>query len=153
MKIPFLGALFLCECHAGPVHLICQMRCRFSVLKRSALSRTFVWKLRIAVNLFTPIVEALTVSESFQSFSHNKSEVVRRVRDGSQRVWMERMPSSRQTCGGARHQRAFSKTGKVTARAKRVRAYFVLLSNSAVSKLTRESQGAAISLQITHSLR
>jgi hypothetical protein len=44
------------------------------VLKRSALSHTFVWKLRIAVNLFTPIVEALTASESLQSFSHNKSQ-------------------------------------------------------------------------------
>jgi hypothetical protein len=58
------------------------MRCLFGVLKRGALSHTFVWKLRTAVNLFTPIVEALTAPESFNS-SFNKSEVVRRVRDGS----------------------------------------------------------------------
>ena len=41
------------------MHLICQMRRRFSVLKRGALSHTFVWKLKIAVNLFTKIVNIL----------------------------------------------------------------------------------------------
>jgi hypothetical protein len=50
------------------MHLICQMRCRLGALKRGVLSRTFVWKLRIAVNFFTPIAEsiaeALTASES-----------------------------------------------------------------------------------------
>jgi hypothetical protein len=44
------------------------MRCRLGALKRGALSRTFVWKLRIAVNFFTQIAdsiaEALTASES-----------------------------------------------------------------------------------------
>jgi hypothetical protein len=58
----------------------------------------------------------------------NKSELVRRVREGLQRFWMERIASSRQTCGGVQHQRAFSKTRKVTARAKRIRACFVLSS-------------------------
>jgi hypothetical protein len=81
MKLPFLGALFLCECRADQVHLICQTRCLFGVLKRGALSRTFVWKLRIAVKFFTPVVEGLTASESVNS-SFNKSEGVRRVRDG-----------------------------------------------------------------------
>ena len=41
------------------MHLICQMRRRFSVLKRGVLSHTFVWKLKIAVNLFTKIVNIL----------------------------------------------------------------------------------------------
>jgi len=41
------------------MHLICQTRCRLSVLKRGALSHTFVWKLKIAVNLFTKIVNIL----------------------------------------------------------------------------------------------
>jgi len=41
------------------MHLICQMRRRCSVLKRGALSHTFAWKLKIAVNLFTKIVNIL----------------------------------------------------------------------------------------------
>ena len=41
------------------MHLICQMRRRFSVLKRGVLSHTFGWKLKIAVNLFTKIVNIL----------------------------------------------------------------------------------------------
>jgi len=40
--------------------------------------------------------------------------------------WKERMTLSRQTGARAQHHRVFSKTGKVRARAKRVRAYFVL---------------------------
>jgi hypothetical protein len=51
--------------------------------------------MRIAVNLFTAIAEALTASESVQAFIQNKSEIVRRVRDvsrlGSETFWMERM--------------------------------------------------------------
>src|SRR4029077_7080137 len=54
------------------MHFICQVPCRFGVLKRGALSHTFVGKLRIVVNLFTPIAEALTGSESFQSFIQQK---------------------------------------------------------------------------------
>jgi hypothetical protein len=54
------------------MHFICQVPCRFGVLKRGALSHTFVGKLRIVVNLFTPIAEALTWSESFQSFIQQK---------------------------------------------------------------------------------
>ena len=53
------------------MHFICQVPCRFGVLKRGALSHTFVGKVRIVVNLFTPIAEALTGSESFQSFIHS----------------------------------------------------------------------------------
>jgi ABC-type uncharacterized transport system permease subunit len=41
------------------MHISCQTRCRSSVLKRGALSHTFVWKPKIAVNLFTPIVNVL----------------------------------------------------------------------------------------------
>jgi hypothetical protein len=37
---------------------------RFSVLKRGALSRAFVGKLKITVNLFTQIVAGLTAPES-----------------------------------------------------------------------------------------
>jgi hypothetical protein len=40
--------------------------------------------------------------------------------------WNERMTLSRQIGAGAQHRRVFSKTGKVRARAKPVRAYFVL---------------------------
>ena len=67
MKFPFLGALFLCD--ATLIKCISSAKCvaALGLLKRSALSHTFVWKLRIAVNLFTPIVEALTASESVQS--------------------------------------------------------------------------------------
>jgi hypothetical protein len=43
------------------------MHCCFGVLKRGALSYTFLWKLRIAVNLFTLVVESLTASESVNS--------------------------------------------------------------------------------------
>jgi hypothetical protein len=46
------------------------MRRLFSVLKRGALSRTFVWKLRIAVNFFTPIAEALTASKMIGAELH-----------------------------------------------------------------------------------
>jgi hypothetical protein len=40
--------------------------------------------------------------------------------------WNERMTLSRQTGARAQHHRVFSKTGKVRARAKCLRAYFVL---------------------------
>jgi hypothetical protein len=50
------------------------MRCLFGVLKRGALSHTFVWKLRIAVNFFTPVVEALTASESVNSRHSTKAK-------------------------------------------------------------------------------
>ena len=56
------------------------MRCLFGMLKRGVLSQTFVWKLRIAVNFFTPVVEGLTASESVTSF--NKSGVVEMGREG-----------------------------------------------------------------------
>src|SRR4029077_15079553 len=120
------------------------MHCCFGALKRGALSHTFVWKIRIAVDFYTPVVEALTASESVNSHHSTKANGSASSRWVA-RFWMERMPSSRQTCAGAQHQLAFSKMSKATARAKRVRAYFVLLSNSAVSKLTRESRGAVIS--------
>ena len=51
------------------MHLFCQNRCRFGVLKRRALSHTFAFERRIAVNLFTAIVEALTAPESHSTKS------------------------------------------------------------------------------------
>jgi len=72
--LPFLGALFLCESHADQVHLICQMHCSLGVLKRGALSHTFVWKLRIAVNFFTPVVEGLTAADSVSSRHSRKAK-------------------------------------------------------------------------------
>jgi hypothetical protein len=56
------------------MHLVCQMRRRFSVLKRGALFHTFVGKLKIAVNLFTPIVAALTASECANSLIPQKAK-------------------------------------------------------------------------------
>jgi hypothetical protein len=96
MPLPFFGFLgpYSCECHADLVHLTCQMRCCFGVLKRGALSHTFVRKLRIAVNFSTPIAEVLTASESVKSFSI-KAKWCGGVRDvsrlGSESFWMERM--------------------------------------------------------------
>jgi hypothetical protein len=50
------------------------MHCSLGVLKRGALSHTFVWKLRIAVNFFTPVVESLTASESVSSRHSTKAK-------------------------------------------------------------------------------
>jgi hypothetical protein len=59
------------------------MRGLFCVLKRGTLSHTFVWKLRIAVNVSTPVVEALT-KESIL--------VVQQKRNGSASSrWVERV--------------------------------------------------------------
>jgi hypothetical protein len=64
------------------------MRCLFWVLKRGALSHMFVWKLNIAVNFFTPVVETLTASESVKP-SFQKKRNGSASSDGSQRFWME----------------------------------------------------------------
>ena len=50
------------------------MRCLFDVLKRGGLSHTLVWKLGIAVNVFTPVVEALAASESVNSLHSTKAK-------------------------------------------------------------------------------
>jgi hypothetical protein len=50
------------------------MRCLFRVLKRGELSHTFVGKLRIAVNFFTPVVEALTAWETVISRRSTKAK-------------------------------------------------------------------------------
>jgi hypothetical protein len=50
------------------------MHCSLGVLKRGALSHTFVWKLRITVNFFTLVVEVLTASESFNSRHLTKAQ-------------------------------------------------------------------------------
>jgi hypothetical protein len=72
------------------MHLICQMRRRFSVLKRDALSRTFVGKLRIAVNFFTPIAEALTTSESVPTKSCSSSGMRMSLENWVKNSWLER---------------------------------------------------------------
>jgi len=69
------------------VHLICQTCCLFGVLKRGALSHSAVWKLRIAVNLFTPVVEALTASESVNSLHSTKAR------------WFGEFAMARKGCG------------------------------------------------------
>src|SRR5882762_293678 len=68
-----LGALFLCECHADQVHLACQMRCFFGVLKRGALLFPRWFKLQNRCQHVNGIVEALTASESVNSLHSSKN--------------------------------------------------------------------------------
>ena len=76
------------------------MHCSLGVLKRGALSHTFVWKLRIAVNFFTPVVEGLTAAESVRSRHSTKAKSL-----GEFEMGRKGLPESRDFGTGAADQR------------------------------------------------
>jgi hypothetical protein len=118
------------------------MRCLFGVLKRGALSHTFVWKPKITVTLFTPIAEGLTASESVQSFIQQKRSCSAGSRWVAKGVDGTNVFVKADLCGCSTPAGLFENEQSYSPR-KTWPSLFRLLSNSAVSKLTRESQGAA----------